>query len=83
MREISKLHDLMEKGINFIFMLCGIVAIGFVICITIHLIISGLPAIMEIGVGEFLLGTVWQPTATTTTPSFGILPLIFWKPERL
>ena len=76
MREISKLHDLMEKGINFIFMLCGIVAIGFVICITIHLIISGLPAIMEIGVGEFLLGTVWQPTATTTTPSFGILPFI-------
>ena len=44
--------------------------------LSIHLIISGLPAIMEIGVGEFLLGTVWQPTATTTTPSFGILPFI-------
>lgn len=76
MREVSKLHDFIEKGINFIFMLCGIVAIGFVICITIHLIISGLPAIMEIGISEFLLGTVWQPTATTTTPSFGILPFI-------
>lgn len=76
MREISKLHELMEKGINAIFMLCGVVAIAFVICITIHLIISGLPAIMEIGISDFIFGTVWQPTATTTTPSFGILPFI-------
>lgn len=76
MKEISKLAVFTEKGINFIFMLCGIVSICFVVCITIHLIISGLPAIMEIGPIDFLLGTIWQPTATTTTPSFGILPFI-------
>lgn len=76
MKEISKLAAFTEKGINFIFMLCGIVSICFVVCITIHLIISGLPAIMEIGPIDFLLGTIWQPTATTTTPSFGILPFI-------
>ena len=65
-----------EKGINAVFMLCGIVAVGFVLCITIHLVIAGLPAIVKIGIPEFIFGTTWQPTASTVEPSFGILPFI-------
>lgn len=44
--------------------------------ITIYLIISGLPAIREIGLIPFLFGKVWASTAKTTEPSFGILPFI-------
>ena len=76
MKNKTKWQELTEKGINAVFMLCGIVAVGFVLCITVHLVIAGLPAIMKIGLPTFLFGTTWQPTATTTEPSFGILPFI-------
>ena len=35
----------MEQAIHLIFLLCGIVAVGFVLCISVYLVISGLPAI--------------------------------------
>ena len=37
----------MEQAIHLIFLLCGIVAVGFVLCISVYLVISGLPAIRE------------------------------------
>ena len=46
------------------------------LCITVHLVIAGLPAIVKIGIPEFIFGTTWQPTASTVEPSFGILPFI-------
>lgn len=66
----------MEQAIHLIFLLCGIVAVGFVLCISVYLVISGLPAIREIGLTKFLFGKVWAPTNATTGPQFGILPLL-------
>lgn len=59
-----------------LFLLCGILAVGFVLVISVYLIVSGVPAIRQIGLWNFLSGAVWEPTATTRDPSFGILPFI-------
>ena len=61
---------------NLLFFLCGIITVGFVLCISVYLVISGIPAIAEIGIGDFFLGKVWKPTATTVEPSYGILPFL-------
>lgn len=66
----------METAVHLIFLLCGIVAVAFVLFISVYLIVSGLPAIQTIGLKEFLLGEVWAPTASTVEPSYGILPFI-------
>ena len=60
---------------HILFLICGIIAIGFVLLISIYLIISGLPAIQEVGLKEFLFGTKWASTHATD-PKFGILPFI-------
>ena len=65
---------LMEDLIHLVFLILGLVAVGSVLVITIYLIISGLPAIVEIGPIEFLFGTRWASTAKE--PEFGILPFI-------
>ncbi|MGI6013918.1 MAG: phosphate ABC transporter permease subunit PstC [Oscillospiraceae bacterium] len=64
----------MEAGMNAIFLFCGVIAVAFVLLITVYLIISGLPAIREIGLKDFLFGKKWASTATE--PAFGILPFI-------
>ena len=69
----QKLRPL-EVTMNVLFFLCGFIAVVFVLFISIYLIISGLPAIKEIGLVEFLFGTKWASTASE--PSFGILPFI-------
>ena len=69
----QKLRPL-EVAMNVLFFLCGFIAVVFVLFISIYLIISGLPAIKEIGLVEFLFGTKWASTAAE--PSFGILPFI-------
>jgi phosphate transport system permease protein len=66
----------MELAVHILFLLCGIVAVGFVLFISLYLIVSGLPAILEIGLVDFLFGQTWAPTATTVEPSYGILPFI-------
>jgi phosphate transport system permease protein len=55
-------------------LLCGLFAIAFVLLITAFLLISGVPAIKEIGLCNFLFGSVWASTAAN--PSYGILPFI-------
>lgn len=69
-----KARDLLEKVMNGLFLLCGLVSIAAVALITIYMIISGLPAIIEIGPIDFLFGQVWKSTAAE--PKFGILPFI-------
>ena len=69
-------HKALENVIHLIFLLCGIVAVGFVLVISVYLIISGLPAIRQIGLFKFLFGQVWDPTNTTTGAQYGILPFI-------
>ena len=66
----------LETVIHLIFLLCGIVAVGFVLVISVYLIISGLPAIRQIGLFKFLFGQVWDPANTTTGAQYGILPFI-------
>ena len=68
-------RDVMEKVMHGIFFLCGALAVAFVLLISIYLILSGLPAIKEIGLKEFLFGKEWAPT-NKTDPKFGILPLL-------
>lgn len=63
-----------EKTMNGLFFLCGMVTIVAVIAISVYVIVSGLPAIREIGLAEFLFGRVWKSTASE--PAFGILPFI-------
>ena len=57
-----------------LFLLWGLIAVGFVLLITVYLIVSGIPAIRRIGLIPFLFGTKWASTAAE--PSFGILPFI-------
>lgn len=57
-----------------VFLVCGLITIACVFVITIYLIISGLPAIREIGIVKFLFGRVWASTAAD--PAYGILPFI-------
>lgn len=68
------LKKIVEKTMNVLFFLCGMVAVVSVIAITLYMIICGLPAIKEIGVKEFLLGKVWKSTAKE--PLYGIRPFI-------
>lgn len=64
----------MEKVMHVIFLVCGLISIGFVLFISIYLIVSGIPAIKEIGLVDFLFGQTWASTASE--PQFGILPFI-------
>ncbi len=66
----------LERVMHAVFLVCGLIAVAFVLLITVYLIASGLPAIMQVGLGNFLFGAVWGPTATTREPSFGILPFL-------
>ena len=56
------------------FLILGLITVGCVLLISVYLIISGIPAIREIGLIEFLFGTQWASTAAN--PAFGILPFI-------
>ena len=69
-----KTKHITEAVMHAVFFTCGMLAIAFVALISLYIITAGLPAIKEIGLGEFLLGTVWKSTAAE--PSFGILPFI-------
>ena len=63
-----------ETAVHGIFLLLGLITVGCVLLITVYLIISGIPAIREIGLVKFLFGREWASTAAE--PKFGILPFI-------
>ncbi len=67
-------RDAWEGAMHLLFFLCGAAAICFVVLISIYLVVSGLPAIREIGLIPFLFGQEWASTAQE--PKFGILPFI-------
>ena len=74
MKKTNRTRDFVEVVMNGIFFTAGMAAILFTALITVYLFISGLPAIGEIGILEFLFGTRWASTADE--PSYGILPFI-------
>ena len=69
-----KKNKTIERAIHGIFLILGLLTVGCVLLITIYLVISGIPAIAEIGLFDFLFGTEWASTAAE--PSYGILPFI-------
>ena len=64
----------LETAVHGVFLLLGLVTVGCVLLMTVYLILSGLPAIREIGLTKFLFGKTWASTAAT--PEYGILPFI-------
>lgn len=69
-----KKKKLFENVVHGIFLILGTITVGFVLVITIYLIVSGIPAIAEIGLFNLLFGQEWASTAAE--PKFGILPFI-------
>lgn len=69
---MKKKKDLMENAIHGLFLFCGFVSVAFVLLISVYLIISGIPAIHQIGPIQFLFGTTWKSGQN----QFGILPFI-------
>lgn len=67
-------RQLTERFFHGLFLLLGLVTVGCVLLITVFLVLSGIPAIREIGLFDFLLGDTWESTAQD--PKFGILPFI-------
>lgn len=71
---MKKKINLVEDGIHLLFLLLGLFTVGCVLLITGYLVVSGIPAIRQIGLKNFLFGTVWASTAAE--PKYGILPFI-------
>ena len=69
-----KKNRLFESIVHGVFLILGLITVGCVLLITVYLIISGIPAIKEIGLIEFLFGREWASTAAE--PKYGILPFI-------
>ena len=69
-----KKNKLFENIVHGIFLILGLITVGCVLLITVYLIISGIPAIKEIGLFNFLFGKEWASTAAE--PKYGILPFI-------
>ena len=67
-------RNALEVAMNIVFLICGLIAVAFVLFISVYLVLTGLPAIREIGLVEFLFGREWASTAAE--PKFGILPFI-------
>ena len=67
-------NQFIEKVIHGVFLLLGLITVGCVLLITVYLVISGIPAIREIGLIDFLFGKEWASTASE--PKYGILPFI-------
>ena len=63
-----------ETAVHGIFLVLGLITVACVLIISIYLIISGIPAIREIGLFEFLFGKEWTPVGEKER--FGILPFI-------
>ncbi len=64
----------LENFVYGIFLILGLITVACVLLITVYLVISGIPAIKEIGLISFLFGKEWASTAAE--PKYGILPFI-------
>ena len=71
---MKKKANMMEQLVHGIFLFLGLISVGCVLVITVYLVVSGIPAIREIGLAEFLFSEKWASTAAQ--PSYGILPFI-------
>ena len=67
-------QNYLETVVHGIFLLLGLVTVACVMLITVYPVVSGIPAIREIGIVKFLFGPEWASTAAE--PKYGILPFI-------
>lgn len=67
-------RQILETAVHGVFLIIGLITVGCVLLITVYLIISGIPAIKEIGIIDFLFGKAWAPT--DSEPQYGILPFM-------
>lgn len=70
----NKSKETVERLANIIFTICAFIAVLAVLSISLYMIISGTPAIFEVGLKEIIFGTVWRPSGAE--PSYGILYVI-------
>lgn len=70
----NKSKKTVERLANIIFTICAFIAVLAVLSISLYMIISGTPAIFEVGLKEIIFGTVWRPSGAE--PSYGILYVI-------
>ena len=71
---MKKKSNLLEHIVHGIFLILGLITVACVLVITVYLVVSGIPAIKEIGLIDFLFGEKWASTAAD--PAYGILPFI-------
>ena len=74
MKKAKRSRQALETADHGVFLLLGLVTVGCVLMITVYLVLSGIPAIREIGLWRFLFGREWASTAAE--PRFGILSFI-------
>lgn len=67
-----KWSQTIESVMKYVFLVAAVFSIAAVILICFFLFANGIPAIREIGVVKFLLGTTWAPSNN----EYGILPMI-------
>ena len=63
-----------EGFMKYVFLFSSAISIVAIILISYFIFVEGLPIIFEHGIGNFLLGEKWAPSASS--PSYGILPMI-------
>lgn len=66
------MKQIKEEGMKLLFFLTACISIAAVVLICIFLLASGIPAIKEIGISRFLLGTKWKPGNNI----YGTFPMI-------
>ena len=71
---MKKNNRLFENIVHGIFLILGLITVGCVLLITVYLILSGIPAVKEIGLIDFIFGKEWA--STSAVPKYGILPFI-------
>lgn len=67
-------RNILEKGMQLLFLLCACVSIIAVLVICIFMFAKGCPAIAKIGFMDFIFGTDWSPK--NVPASYGIFPMI-------
>ena len=71
---MKKKSNLLENIVHGFFLILGLITVACVLVITVYLVVSGIPAIREIGLVDFLFGEKWASTAAES--AYGILPFI-------
>lgn len=66
------MSEKLETLMKYVFLVAAVFSIAAVVLICVFLFANGIPAIREIGIVQFLMGTKWSPSNDT----YGILPMI-------